>query len=95
MKIIDTKKVEGCLEGTNVRDIKFDRPIDKSFIERLGAFGKLIYADKIDKPFFKLIVRGKYTLKGTQGKTTIRAILPEDAGDETLEEIRELFLKQV
>ena len=79
MKIVKVKKIEGCLEGTNVRDILFDLEITKDFIEFLGDHGKLVYNPEMEKPFFRVIVRGKYTLKGSQGNKSIRVILPENS----------------
>ncbi len=81
MKLLDIKKIEGCLEGTNVRDVLFSRPVGEDFIKYLGRLGKLIYNEQMEKPFFKVIVRGKYTLKGSAGNNTIRIILPESPGN--------------
>ncbi len=80
MKLLHIKTMEGCLEGANVRDALFSKPVDVNFINYLGNLGKLIYNDKMDKPFFKIIVRGQYTIKGSVGNSTLRIILPESAG---------------
>lgn len=79
MKIVKIKKIEGCLEGTNVRDILFDSAITREFIDFLGKKGKLIYNQEMEKPFFRVIVRGGYTLKGSLGNKSIRVILPENS----------------
>ena len=63
--------------------------VTKDFIHYLGKLGKLIYNDKIDKPFYRIIVRGKFTLKGSQGNMTSRVLLPENADDSWLKEISE------
>lgn len=81
MKLIHIKIIEGCLEGTNVRDALFSEPVNASFIKFLGNLGKLIYKENMEKPFFKVIVRGKYTLKGSVGNKTVRIILPELSGN--------------
>ena len=77
MKIIKIKKIGDCLEGSNVRDILLDNTVDKKFIEYIGELGKLIYNSSMDKPFYKVIVRGQYTLKGAETNKTIRVLLPE------------------
>jgi hypothetical protein len=89
MKVTGNKEIKGCLEGTNVRDWLLDESITYDFIEHLGELGKLIYNDKLPKPFFKLIVRGKYSLKGSEGNKSIRLILPDDPQAQALQELKE------
>lgn len=91
MKIIDIKDVEGCLEGTNVKDLLLDAEIDKEYILGLEDKGKLVYNDRLERPFFKLIVRGKFTLKGVQGKNTMRAVLPNEIADDELKKVVESY----
>jgi len=71
------KKIEDCLEASNVRDILLDGFLTKKFIDYLGQLGKYIYNDEFAKPFFSIIVRGKYTIKGAQGNKTLRIMLPD------------------
>lgn len=87
MKVIKEKYAEGCLEGKNVWDFALDEDITKSYIDSIGPAGKLIYNSAFNRPFFRLIVKGKYTLKGVEGKKSVRAILPEGAGSEIRAEI--------
>ncbi len=93
MKVLKHKKIEGCLDGTNVRDILLDGLIDKKLVLYIGELGRLIYKEEMAKPFFRVIVRGKYTLRGSQGNKTIRVILPDDAGDTEMQEIAEYIEK--
>jgi len=95
MKVVKEKKVEDCLESTSVKDFLFDETIDKSFVDYLAQLGKLIFVDEIEKPFFKVIVKGKFTIKGSVGNKSIRLILP-DLSEETnknLEELKQLIEK--
>ena len=89
MKVIDNKRVEGCYGGHNVWDILFDDKIDKELIDYIGKLGKLVYQGRMKKPFFKVIVRGKYTIKGSQGNNSVRVTLPEKDDPIILEEIKE------
>ena len=89
MKLVSMKKVEGCLEGANAYDFHFDSPIDKAFCDYIGAWGKYIYNDSFDKPFFKVMVKGYYTIKGSVGNKTFRVLLPETPFQEILDEIEE------
>lgn len=77
MIVEDAIKAEGCLEGSNVYDLKLVQIISKEFVDYLGKLGKLIYKENYEKPFFRVIVRGKYTIKGVETDNEIRMILPD------------------
>ena len=89
MRLLWTKKIEGCIDGDNVMDVLYDKPVTKEFVCYLGKLGKLIYNDDLEKPFYRVIVRGKYTLKGSQGNKTTRVMLPDNVDDSWLNEISE------
>ncbi len=78
MIAIKTKKIDGCLEGTNVKDILLSDAISQEFIEKIAILGKLIFYEDLQKPFFKVIVKGKYTIKGSIGNKSIRVVLPKE-----------------
>jgi hypothetical protein len=87
MKVIHVKNIQDCFESTNVRDAILDKTITKEFIDYLGKLGRLIYETSLAKPYFKVIVRAKYSFKGSQGNKTIRILLPENASDEYVDEL--------
>ena len=87
MKIVSVKNVDDCLEASNVRDFYFNTKISKKFIDYLSVLGKFIYADEFEKPYFKVIVKGKYTIKGALGNKIIRMLLPEQNGDKYVDEL--------
>jgi len=93
MMVKDIKKIDGCLEGRNVWDFLLDKEITKAFIDYLGTNGKLIYQEQMKKPFFTVIVRGRYTIKGSETNHSFRVILPEDADIERLDEIETYIYK--
>ncbi len=78
MKVVKTKKVDDCYESSNTIDILLSGTITKEFVEHLGTLGKLLFFEDFDIPYFKVIVKGEYTIKGALGKRTIRILLPED-----------------
>lgn len=86
MKVIRIKNINDCFESSNVRDAILDKPITKKLIDYLGRLGKLVYETSLAKPYFKVIVRAKYSFKGSEGNKTIRILLPENAGDEIVGE---------
>lgn len=87
MQILEIKKVLGCLESFNARDIFLEKQIGKAFIGHLGSLGKLIYLNELEKPFFKIIVKGKYTIKGSQYNKAIRVVFSNSNIKENLEQI--------
>ena len=89
MKIVKQKKVEGCLEGANVKDIKLNGKITKDLVLHLGKLGKLIFTDDLEKPFFRVIVRGQFTMKGSLGNRTIRLLMPLTGEEEFMKSIAE------
>lgn len=89
MKIVSVHKVQGCLEGTNVRDIYFDELISMEFGDYLCRLGHFVFRKEIEKPFFKVMVRGRYTLKASVGNLAARLILPGPNDADVISEIEE------
>jgi hypothetical protein len=87
MKVVKQKKVTDCYESSNTIDFILSAPITKPFVEHLGQLGKLLVFDEFDIPYFKVIVKGEYTIKGAFGKMTIRILLPEDVEDYPLDSL--------
>lgn len=86
MDVISIRKIDSCLEGINAWDLLLNTKISEEFIFSLTEIGKLIYHSELDKPFFRLIVKGRYTAKGSLGNKTIRLILPNDASQELVDD---------
>lgn len=91
MKVMYFEYEEGCLEGRNVHSAFLDSLINREFIEYLGKLGKLSYITDMNKPVFRVIVRGKYTLKGNEGDDRFMIILPEGDDISPLNEIKEFI----
>lgn len=80
--------VEGCLEGENVHDAFLNNPVDNQFAEYLGLLGKYSVYSDFDKPFYRVIVKSKYTIKGSFENNYFRIILPDDDLLDYLKEIK-------
>lgn len=91
MKIKRIEKAENCLEGKNVYDVYFETTTESDFINSLTTKGKLVYITTFELPFYRLIVRGKFTIKGIEGAKTAKIIFPDDVGEEFLEEALKIF----
>lgn len=72
MKIVTILHVEDCLDGSVVKELVLSQAIDEAFIQHFGRWGQLAYYPHFAKPFFKLTLAGKLSMKGVQGNTTLR-----------------------
>lgn len=89
MKVLKQKKIEDCYESSNAVDFLLSSPITKEFAEHLGKLGKFLLFEEFNLPYFKVIVKGEYTIKGALSKKTIRILLPEDVKDFPLDNLVE------
>jgi hypothetical protein len=87
MIVQEALKVEGCLEGSNVYDLKLVGEVERGLIDHLGKMGKLTYREDYEKPFFRIIVRGKCSFKGVEGTDEIRVILPDNCDFDPVQDI--------
>jgi hypothetical protein len=91
MIVAQIKKIEDCLASKNVWDLYLNNIIDEQFVSKLGSLGELNMYQLKPKPFFKIIVRGKYTFKGSVGNNSLRLILPDNASVEVRESVVRIF----
>jgi len=87
MQVVQIKKVLGCLESFNAKDVFLEKEIKTEFVEHIGKLGKLIHIKELEKPFFKVIVKGKYTIKGSETNNSIRIVFSNTHFEEDLEKI--------
>ncbi len=87
MQVVQIKKVLGCLEAFNAKDVFLEKEIKTEFVEHIGKLGKLIHIKELEKPFFKVIVKGKYTIKGSETNNSIRIVFSNTHFEEDLEKI--------
>ncbi len=86
MKHLQIKKIEGCLDRTNVKDILWDAEVTRAFIDYLSPLGKLIINEGTGKPFYKLIIRGQFSIKGAIGTKSSRIVFGSESKPEDFEE---------
>lgn len=75
MKVIHVKDQEDCFDGSLMKDILLDCLVTKSFIEFIGEKGDLSYFPNFARPFFKVIVKGHYFLKGIENNASLNLVL--------------------
>lgn len=91
MKLMYFELVETCIESPNAYDGFLDLPIDENFLNKFSNVGKIVMMKNLEKPYFRIIVRGKYTIKGSLNNTEFRIIMPNDASIELLDEIKKII----
>jgi hypothetical protein len=89
MNILAIKHIEDCFDGSFIKEIVFNEPIDRDFIFYLGNVGELQYYATFARPFFKVIKPGSYEFKGVEGNRSIRILL-KTPPEESLEDFRKL-----
>jgi hypothetical protein len=75
MEVIKIKDIEDCFDGTYIKELLFDSIITEEFILYLGKHGKLSYFKNFERPFFKIIFRDDFYVKGVQGNETVRILI--------------------
>ena len=90
MNLVYYEIVEDCIEAKNVYDAYLSIKLSDELILHLGKLGKLSYFQDFDKPFFRVIVRGRFTIKGVKDDDKFRILLPDNAGVEDLDVIKKM-----
>jgi hypothetical protein len=72
MKILEKKKIELCLDGSEIVELSLDKEITKDFIFSFKSLGELEYYDSFAKPFFKITFPDSSYIKGVQSSKTMR-----------------------
>lgn len=91
MKVLKSKKAKNCFAGKNVFDLFLSDSNTDDFIKYLAVAGVLDLHYSTGRPFFTIISRGAYTLKGAIGNRNIRILLPDSTGEEILADIINLI----
>jgi len=72
MKVIETRHVEDCFDGSLIKELLLAEEITKQFILLLGKDGNVQYFSHFARPFFKIRLAGLYDIKGIEGNKTMR-----------------------
>lgn len=91
MKVLRVEDQEDCFDGSIMKIVVFDQPVDKSLIHLMGKNGELAYFPSFARPFFKIEVKGHYYIKGIENNKTISLILYKRNPPESLK----LFLSHI
>lgn len=90
MKILSVKEQPDCFDGSLMKEVVFDQPVTKSFIDFMGEKGDLSYFPSFARPFFKVDVKGYYFLKGIEDNRTASLVLYKRNPSESLNQFAAL-----
>ena len=91
MTITGYHKVEDCFDGSSVLEYVFDTPWSREDVLRLRQIGEVDYYPHFPRPFFRLRGHDGGQVKGVQGETTCRVILPGQCKEDAKREFEALF----
>ena len=93
MKIIEIKDIEDCFDGSFIKELLFNKKVTKEFIHYLGKTGKMNYFPDFARPFYKIICKEKYEIKGVEENKTARLTLYKKNMKEALEYLKKHIKK--
>lgn len=79
MKIVAVKDIDDCRDGSQIKDLLFDRETSEAFIRFLARLGKLQYIPDFARPYYKISQPRCFSLKGVRGCRTARIVIYRDA----------------
>ncbi len=89
MKLLYLEIIETCIEAKSAYDAFFSDTLSKEFIDKFSKIGKVVYNEKIGSTYFRIIVRGKYTIKGFINSDNFRIMMADNLDNEYLYEIKQ------
>jgi len=84
VKVIRIRDQKDCFDGSIMKEVVFDEPVSRSFIDFMGGKGELDYFPSFARPFFKAEIKGYYYVKGIENNTSISLILYKRNPEESL-----------
>lgn len=78
MKVLATRIIETCLDGTKNVEKTVDRGMDRKFIYHLAGLGDLEYFSDFARPFFRITRHGAFIIKGVEGADTFQVFFIRD-----------------
>lgn len=91
MKILYLTLIETCAEAQNAYDVFFTDEINEDFIEKFNDVAKISYSKFGEKKYFRIIVKGKYTIKGFINNDNFRVLLADNLEVNFINELKEFI----
>ena len=91
MRVVESRKLEDCFDGSSVRLYRFDGPWTPAGIVGLKPLGKVEYFADLPRPFFRLRTPRGMFVQGICGEDTCRVILPGEGNYDVRRDWEALF----
>ena len=76
MRIVETRKVEDCFNGSSLYRYSFDAVWNQASMLQLSDLGKLSYYPHFPRPFFRVRDSLGMEVKGIEGEDSCLVVLP-------------------
>jgi len=91
MRVVESRKLEDCFDGSSVHWYRFDCPWTQAGILELKSLGKIEYFADFPRPFFRLRTDRGMFVQGICGEHTCRVILPREGNHEVRRDWESVF----
>lgn len=93
MQVISATKLEDCFDGGSVYRLGFAETWSEAGIMALAAAGKLDYYAEFPRPFFRLRGEDGFEIRGVEGESQCRLILPRKDGEAVRRRLEAFLVK--
>jgi hypothetical protein len=81
--------LKNCAESQNAYDIYFDKELSEEFINKFSVYGKIVFSNINNFKYFRIIVKGQFTIKGFVGNNDFRVLIADNLGENFIDKIIE------
>jgi len=92
MRILYLTQIENCLESQSAYNVFFTDFISEDFINKFSDIGKIVYKKIDNNTYFRVIVKGKFTIKGFVDKDNFRILVADNI---EINEIKEIIILRI
>lgn len=89
MNLVSINEIPDCTEGSSLKEVIVDSPIEVGFLDHLKGYGKLRFYPDFARPFYNAELGQVIKLKGILGNSYFRITLLQDLSQ------AEVLLRQI
>ncbi len=75
MRVIESRKVEDCIDGSRILEVRLDGDSTEPLVRHLGKLGRLDYFPEFARPFYRIILDRRFLIRGVEGAPTFQIIV--------------------
>lgn len=89
IRVREVRILEDCYDGSRVRELVLEAPIDEALMRAMAGGSELRYVRGLANPVFRIRRAGRWALLGVIGSATVRATFPPAAPPDAPEALAE------